>query len=382
MPARPRRPRGRFPFITIIIALLILGGTAVGLYYFSAAEAKIIPVAATVSVEHSFAADPATGSLPYEIVSATKTGTQTIPATGGTREVTANATGQITIYNTQATSQKLIANTRFATPAGLIFRIKSAVTIPAGTNDRPGTVTVPITADSPGPTYNIGPSSFTVPGLAGTPQESAVYARSSGPMEGGMSGSVPVVDPAAEESAVSAIRSALETELAGALDGQVPDGYILLPGAATTTYRTLPTAPADSGKAAIQVEGMISGVVFPADMLSRAIAVETGSAESVGSEVTLGEGSTLALAPSGALPTANSETFAFTLSGAASLVAVIDPIQIATTVAGKSRSEAEVALTNYPEVRRAILILRPFWRQSFPEDPAGIKVVVLPPDEG
>ena len=38
-----------------------------------------------------------------------------------------SASGTITIYNTQSSAQTLVANTRFATTAGLVYRIRSAV---------------------------------------------------------------------------------------------------------------------------------------------------------------------------------------------------------------------------------------------------------------
>ena len=79
------------------------------------------------------------------------------------------------------------------------------------------------------------------------------------------------------------------------------------------------------------------------------------------------------------MPDAEATSFSFTLSGSAPLVYTVDTARIAAAVAGKTRSAAEVALTSYPEVSRAIIILRPFWKQTFPEDPAAIRVVVTNP---
>ena len=45
---------------------------------------------------------------------------------------------------------------------------------------------------------------------------------------------------------------------------------------------------------------------------------------------------------------------------------------------GKSAEEA-YAYTPGLKVKRAVVVLRPFWRQTFPQDPAAIKVVVLNP---
>jgi len=54
-----------------------------------------------------------------------------------------------------------VANTRFADPNGKIFRISKAITVPAK-----GTLVVTLTADQAGASYNIGPSTFSIPGLS------------------------------------------------------------------------------------------------------------------------------------------------------------------------------------------------------------------------
>jgi hypothetical protein len=79
------------------------------------------------------------------------------------------------------------------------------------------------------------------------------------------------------------------------------------------------------------------------------------------------------------MPDPSATSFSFTLSGTASLIYTIDSTRIAAAVSGKTRSAAEVALTNYPEVKRAVIVLRPFWRQTFPQDPSTISIVVVNP---
>jgi len=297
----------------------------------------------------------------------------------GTKTVNASASGPITIYNTQAKSQKLITNTRFATTAGLIFRIHEAVTVPAGTSAKPGSVTVKVYADKPGDSYNVGPTSFTIPGFAGTPQASQVYARSSSAMTGGASGSVPVVDAALEKEARDALKTALTPELSTSLESQIPFGYTLLPGASQTVFEELSSAPSPTtGMVEVKEQGTVTAVVFPTAALSKAIALSVAGLGYQGEPLTLLPTSNVKLSSSD-LPGTEDTSFSFTLAGTASLAYTIDPTRIAAAVAGKTRSAAEVALTNYPEVKRAILLLRPFWRQSFPQDPSTISIVVANP---
>jgi hypothetical protein len=358
----------------MLVALLVIAGSVSVLIYFSGAKITLTPSMTSIPVETSLTAGTAS-EIPFTLITAKKAAVMTIPSTG-TKEGKGSSSGTITIYNSLAKPQTLRATTRFSTSAGLVFKIPNAVTVPGGTVDKPGTVTATVVAAAPGASYDIGPSSFTLPGLAGTADANAVYARSSAPMTGGAAGPTAVVDPAAERSAVDSLKSSLASDLERALDGQVPEGYVLLTGAATTTYRALtPVASQTSGKADISVEGVVTGIVFPSAALASVIASSTLQ----GSSNTLGEGTALTLAPTSAFPSSDADSFSFMLTGTASLVSKIDAMQIATAVAGKSRDEAKIALTNYPEVKHAVLVLRPFWRGHFPEDPAAITVVVGDP---
>lgn len=374
----PRRS-GRFPFITIGIVIVIIGLSIGALYYFSGAKVEITPNTLPVSVQSTFTATKSTGDLPFEIVTAQKVASQSIPATG-TKAVSASAFGKITVYNTQSKSQRLIANTRFATASGLVFRIHSAITIPAGSTAKPGSVDATVYADQPGDTYNVGPTSFTVPGLAGTPEASAVYARSTDAMSGGASGNIPVTDPSAEASARSALVSTLRSDLLANIQDQVPSGYVLIPGSSTTTFVDLaPAASATAGQADVKEQGTLTAVIFPNVALAQAVASSTAGLGYQGEPVVIADPSNLSLSPVGGFPNADASSFSFTLSGTSNLVYRVDSSRISSAIAGKSRSEAETALTNYPEVKRAVIVLRPFWRSSLPADPASISVIVETP---
>jgi len=185
--SREPSPHPRFSYITLGVAALVIVASIGALFYFSNAEVDVTPNSVSAAVQSPFTATKSAGALPFEIITAQKTATQSV-AGNGTKTVTSFASGNITIYNTQSKAQRLIANTRFATTAGLIFRIHSAVTIPGGSSSKPGSTTVKVYADQAGSSYNVGPTSFTIPGFAGTPQASEVYARSTTAMAGGASG--------------------------------------------------------------------------------------------------------------------------------------------------------------------------------------------------
>ena len=377
---QPRSPRrqNRFPYATVFGVIIVIAASAGALMYFSSARVEVTPAVLSAAVQNSFTASQDAGALPYEIITAQKIATQNVKGSG-TKTVNSSASGTITIYNTQAKAQKLVATTRFATTAGLIFRIHSAVSVPAGTSAKPGSVTATVYADKAGDTYNVAPTAFTLPGFAGTPQSNQVYGRSTVAFTGGASGTVPVTDSATEAQATNSLVNALMPDLAASIKAQVPAGYTLVTGSATTTYQELAAESASSTDSiTIREQGTVTAVVFPTAALAKAIALSLSASGYQGEPITLLPASTLTLS-AGTIPSVNTDPFSFNLSGTAALEYTVDPTRIAAAVSGKTRAAAEVALTNYPEVKRAIITLRPFWRQSFPQDPSTITVTVNNP---
>ncbi len=367
----------KFPFVTFIAIALVIATSVGALFYFSSSKIEVTPKTVSAAVQNSFVATQSSGSLPFEIITAQKIASQSVKGSG-TKTVNSSASGTITVYNTQTKAQKLITNTRFATPAGLIFRIHSPIVIPAGTPAKPGSTVTKVYADQTGVTYNIDPTSFTIPGFAGTSQASQVYARSSAAMTGGASGTVPVVDTTLDAQARSALRTALAPDLLESLKTQIPNGYVLVPGAATTTYQALTSAPSSTtGQVDVKEQGTMKAVVFPNAALAAAVASSVTGMEYRNEPITLTSTDSLLLTMLSSIPDGETPTFNFVLTGTASLMYDIDPARIAAAVAGKTREAARVALSSYPEVKQALILLRPIWRQTFPQDPASISIVMV-----
>jgi hypothetical protein len=366
-PRAPRSGKG-FPYGTALVALLVIAGGVAALYYFSGAKVVVTPESNTSSVSSDFTATAGSGDLPFEVVTDQKTASQAVAAES-TETVNDPASGTIVISNTQASPQTLIKNTRFQTPAGLIFRIHDAVTIPAG-----GNVTATAYADVGGDTYNVGPTTFSVPGLKGSKAFDQVTAKSSAAMTGGFSGTRATVSQATRDQQNAANQSTLQSTLAADIKTKIPAGYILIPGATFVTYAPQTDTAADGGKVNVNEQGTMTAVVFPEAALTKAIAYKVVGTYS-GQEVTMPDVSGLKLVPTVATAPVNGETtFAFTLNGTANIVWKIDMAKVAAAVAGKTRDSAQVALSGFPEVNKAVLVLRPFWATTFPQDPAKITV--------
>lgn len=113
------------------------------------------------------------------ITTVTTTQTQTFFVTGGA-EVPGKATGMMRIYNTSATAQPLVATTRFLSTGNVLFRLKAGVVVPAN-----GFIDAEVAADKDGKEGNIGPDSFTIPGLD-VARQKEVYGKTESAMQGGV----------------------------------------------------------------------------------------------------------------------------------------------------------------------------------------------------
>jgi hypothetical protein len=376
-PYEPNDGRRRFPLGTAAIVVGIIVLCVAAMYWFSGAQVKVTPTANSAFVSGDFTAVSGSGDLPFEIITVEKTAGS---AVAGESTETANdpAQGEITILNAQSEPQTLIKNTRFETPEGLIFRIQDSVSIPAGSPAAPGTLRATVYADAGGQQYNIGPTTFTVPGLSGSAAFELVTARSEAPMVGGFSGERASVSQMTRETQDTKNRAALETELRNGITAAVPEGYILVPGASFTSFTPAPDAVERDNTVTISTRGVTTAVVFPKEALAKAIAYRTVGTYA-GQPITIPDASGLTLTPAGEGAPVGLDTFDFSLSGNTSVVWVADPARIAGAVAGKSRDAAETTLQGFPEVATATLVLRPFWSRSFPDDPADIEVVIEEP---
>lgn len=380
-PVRPQHPlqvpRRRMPWGTIFVALLVVGLSAAILFIFSRAEVTVSKKSTTVTVDAVLSATPSGGSLTYEVVFVERVLGEALPAEG-TETVEVPAQGTITIYNEQTAAQTLIKNTRFESPEGLIYRIRESVTVPAAKGGTPGSITATVYADEAGPKYNIGATKFTVPGLKGGASYSLVYARSTGDMTGGFSGTRPTVSKAAADAKRQEVRGLLSAELNEALVAEVPEGYVLLSGATRTAYESLPDV-ATAGSVEVREKGVVRAVVFKQGELAAAVA-EKMVGQYQGEPISFKDTKDLTMMfGTDDKPWDPAYTMlSFSITGQTTLVWDIITEKIASAVAGKTREAAQVILTGggFPEVGGARLVLRPFWRSTFPLDTSSIKVVV------
>ena len=168
-------------FIVLVVCALL------AVLYLSTVQAVIHVQSTQAPVTTEFVANVfATPTRPTDVkgqvISGSLGKTQSFTPTGtSSKTVEDISTGTVKIYNNLSFAQSLVATTRLLSQEGVLFRLKSAVTIPAG-----GSVEAQVYADLPGASGDIKPTRFTIPGLSEA-RQSAVYAESSEAFMGGVS---------------------------------------------------------------------------------------------------------------------------------------------------------------------------------------------------
>ena len=133
-----------------------------------------IPVAVSKSVN---SLNLTGGIIPGQYFLLSKSGFKTIDASSS------KIGGAIEIYNAYSVNpQKLVAQTRFETKDGKIFKIQSSIIIPGakmqGTKLIPSSIRAEVFSDDVSNEYLIGPSYFTIPGFKESPKYAGFYAKS------------------------------------------------------------------------------------------------------------------------------------------------------------------------------------------------------------
>ncbi len=385
-PVAPRKAKSHkgWLIVTIVVILAIALFAGFALYpRVSGAIITITPKQQQVSVETQLkAVKEGVGDVHFQTVTLAKDGKLTIPASGE-QYVESKASGTIIIYNKYSTAtQKLVANTRFETSDGKIFRIADAVTVPgytkSGTTITPGSIEAKVVADSVGPEYNIPLSDFTIPGFKGDPRFEGFYARSKTAMAGGFKGNQKKVDPASAATAREKIRAELKTALVAEVEKSIPAGYVMPNDAYVIEYTSQPDTTTTENSAQLSEHAIIKGLLFKRAELAQQIAIKTNTQpDSIGDISGI---NSLVFTTKNASTTldVSADSITFNLKGSVGLISAVNTDGLKKELSGKPRKSLNAILANYPAISKAEVVMKPFWQKDFPTDPNLITVTVAP----
>ncbi len=369
--------------IPLVIILIAIGGY-LAIPKMSGARVVLTPQQQPISIDAQFTAQttPTDNGLQFQTVTISKEGKLPITATGE-ETVQLKASGTIIIYNSFSSSpQKLVANTRFQTPNGLIFRITQPITIPGAKIDNgqtiPGSIEATVTADAAGAQYNSGLTDFSIPGFKGDPKFTKIYGRSKTPIQGGFSGTRKKVDDAQAKDAQSKIRAELKNSLIKQAQKDIPEASVLPNNAFFIEYESLPSTQLSETEVQLNERATFHGFIFNRAALAQQISKKAQGTVPEPGDVLGVENLNFILKDSINATTSKVTSLAFSLQGTSTLVASVDTAKLQKDLVGKPRKSLNAILTAYPGVAKAEVIMRPFWKTTFPEKPEDITIQLTP----
>lgn len=374
--------------VSIILFVVIVGG-AVGLSaVMGKTELTIYPEHREPNINAEFTAypDKREGSLSYEILTLEAVSESQVKASGQV-QVEELATGMIEIIKTTPGAERLIKNTRFRTPDGLVYRIKESVVVPGSVKDSsgasvPGTIQAEVFADDVGERYNIeAGKTFDVPGFKESKLDdlyAAITARNSQAFTGGFSGAQFQINDDELSTARQALQIQLRNTLLARIANEKPADFIAFPDAVAITYNQLPAVEYGQDLVTIKEQAILQIPLFKATELGSFLAKEAVATYS-GGEVRIDDPSVIKFnytsATTSASVIANEPALSFTLSGKPLLIWGYDIKSLTKDLAGLPKTSINNAVTAYPGIDAAKVHITPFWKRNFPANPEEIIVI-------
>jgi hypothetical protein len=378
LPKRRRKLPSKKIWVSAIIILLL--GAFILMSMFKGATLAYTPKSAPLVFDNDsyIAKKSADGGLLYSVVKLSGEREESVPATGQ-EQVSRKASGTIVVYNNNADQQRLVENTRFESEDGKVYRIQSAITVPArrtvAGSSQPGSIEVTVYADEPGASHNIGLTDFTLPGLRGTARYTTVYARSKTVMSGGLVGEVAKIDPNVLEATKARLEHELNEELSQLAAAQVPSDFILFPSLSITKFDGSPQIGGGASSANVVMKGDFYGVMFKKSDLATFLGTDKSTVLS-GESVDIPSLEQLQFSFNGNPPAdlLNSTQISFIVNGSATLLWRTNEEALKSELLGKHKSEISSILENYPTITTAEAMIRPFWKSSFPDDSKNVSI--------
>lgn len=371
--------------IAAILFVVIVGGAILLSALFGKTELVIHPQFREPNINSEFTAypDARADALSYEIITLESTAESQVKASGQI-QVEELATGVIEITKNTPGAERLIKNTRFQSPDGLVFRIEESVVVPGAVTDEsgatvPGRIQAEVFADDIGEEYNLAAGTkFDVPGFEEggfTELYNAIKAENLQPFTGGFNGPQFQIDENELATARQSIQMKLRDELLLRVDSEKPTGFITFPGAVAITYNQLPTVEYGSDLVTIREQAILQIPLFKASdfgkfLAQEAVATYDGGPVRVEDPTVLTFAYTSATTSSSVI--ANEPSLTFTLKGKPLLIWEYDAEALTKDLATLPKTAVRNAITGYPAIDEARVSITPFWKRNFPDNPEDI----------
>jgi len=361
----------------LLILLILVGGF--GFVFFSKVKIEIWPETDILNLEEVINVDLGaeelnfeTRTIPGEFFSEQKSASQNFSASGKTLKEE-KATGVIRVYNTYSTSsQALLPHTRFVSTDGKLFRSIKKEVISGGKYKEgkfvPGFTDIEVQAAESGEDYNIGPSTFSIPGFVGTAKYTDFYGESFEPMTGGFKGEVSQVTQEDLEKAEEILVEKVKKDSKDFLKTVTPENFILLDEA--ISQEIVET------NSSVEVGDKTESFDFQVKIRSNGIGFRKSDIESIARNLislNISEGKVIyeeSLRIDYLLESIdlNSGKISLNLEIRTKVYSDINLVELKNALMGKSQEETKLFLENLPQIVKIEIKSWPFLKKKVPEN--------------
>jgi len=222
-------------FLCVFVFILI---GLVGFFLFSEVKIEIWPKKENLIFREIITVDLKTENIDFDnniikgqLLDNEQSLTQKFSASGKTIKEE-KAKGIITVYNAYSTSSRILIPSRFVSSGGKLFWSTEKITLPGARYEKgklvPGEKNVEVEAAESGEEYNIEPTTFALPALAGTALYTKIYAESFSAMSGGFKGEVAQITQSDLNQAQTVLTEKLKQGSLEFLKTKILDNFILL----------------------------------------------------------------------------------------------------------------------------------------------------------
>lgn len=303
------------------------------------------------------------------------------------------ARGTIRVYNSYSTSSRALIPSRFISADGKLFWSLKNEVIPGAEYEKgkliPGYVDIEVQAAEAGEDYNIKPSTFALPALAGSPLYTTIYGKSFSSMAGGFKGEVSQVTQEDLEKAENILASQLFEEGSKALKNDLQSdknssNFILL----NETQSQEITEALSSAKTGEETQVFN----FQVKVYSKALVFKKSDLEDFSKEFILSQTpqndlelnsfwlkkkiqtESLKIDFNPESIDLKSEKIILNLDITAKIYPDINEIILKKALFGKSLKETQILLEEQPQATKVQVKFWPFWVKKVPQDMGKIKI--------
>ena len=301
-------------------------------------------------------------------------------SSSGEKEAREKATGAIKVYNSYSSSpQTLVQTTRFVSENGKVFRTIATVVVPGAEvvdgEIVPNATTVSVIAQDAGREYNIGPSTFSIPGFKGTPKYLAFYGKSEKSMEGGEIGKVKIISEDDYKNLEKQVVSELGSQSSTAPEALLPEGFLIPQGAKHTSQVEIDSSGkiGDSAAELTITGGVLSKAFAVRESDIKKLLTDDFAARFPNMRRNVGEEEIVYQSIDSRFEKGILE-MKISLSQNAS--ALVDRQQIIDGVRGKTETEVRSFLLGLASIKEARVTFWPFWVNKIPDDLNKIEIIV------